>query len=149
MEFLKNNRPETICQGPGTALEWGRLEVLRKTMDKGFLRRLRAGLAGALLLAGWPLVPAAKAGRPADDRVAGPAWWDVRMVVTARGEYTVKGGRTPIAGEYACRASWEGRLESDGEDFLLIHLRSEVLEWRLRETAGAAGAQSVLETPPK
>lgn len=118
-------------------------------MDNDFLRRLRVGLAGALLLAGWPLVPAAKAGHPADDRAAGPPWWDVRMVVTARGEYAVKGGRTPIAGEYACRASWEGRLESDGDDFLLIHLRSEVLEWRLRETAGPAEKPSVLETPPE
>ena len=117
-------------------------------MDKGFLRRLGAALAGALLLAGWPLVPAPNAGRPADDRAAGPAWWDVRMVVTATGDYAVKGGRTAVSGEYACRASWEGRLESDGDDFLLIHLRSEVLEWRLRETAGTAGRETVLETPP-
>jgi hypothetical protein len=117
-------------------------------MEKVFLRRRRACLAAALLLAGWPLVPGARAGHPAGDRISGPAWWDVRMVVTAKGDYALEGGRTPISGEYVCRASWEGRLEPDGDDFLLIHLRSEILEWRVRETAGPAGRESVLETPP-
>lgn len=117
-------------------------------MDKRLFRRLRSPFAWALLLAGLPLAPAAPVRQPAGDRAAAGPCWDVRMTVTARGDYAVSGARRPVSGEFTCRASWEGRLEPDGDDFLLIHLRSEVLEWRLRETAGAAGAETVLEIPP-
>jgi hypothetical protein len=117
-------------------------------MAKHLVRRLRAPVAGALLLAGRLLTPAAPGDSPPGGRAAAGPSWDVRMTVTARGDYAVTGDRTPVSGEFVVRASWEGRLEPDGEDFLLIHLRSEVLEWRLRETAGPAGAETVLETPP-
>jgi hypothetical protein len=114
-------------------------------MEKGFLRRLRAPLAGALLLACLPAMPSGAAGGPGDGPAGNAAWWEVRLAVTAKGEYTVWGGQAPFSGEYTCRAGWEGRLEPDGDDFLLIHLKTEILEWRLREKTGPAGQESVLE----
>ncbi|MBN2266292.1 MAG: hypothetical protein JW775_10815 [Candidatus Aminicenantes bacterium] len=112
-------------------------------MAKGFSRGSRGGVAGALLLAGlaWAScnAVAARAARP-----EGAGWWEVRLTIEAEGEYTINGGRAPLAGEFVCRASWTGRLEPDGEDFILIRLGTEVLEWRLREKAGRGG---VLEAP--
>jgi hypothetical protein len=64
-----------------------------------------------------------------------------------KGEYTIRGGKEPVSGEYTCRARWEGRLEPDGDDFLLVHLKTEILEWKLREKAGPAGGETLLEAP--
>ncbi|MCK7541409.1 MAG: hypothetical protein MZV63_66250 [Marinilabiliales bacterium] len=47
--------------------------------------------------------------------------------------------RPAVVGDYSYRARWEGRLEPDGDDFLLVHLKTEVLEWRLGEKAGPPG----------
>jgi len=59
----------------------------------------------------------------------------------------VSGGGSPVSGEYTCRALWEGRLEPDDNDFLLIHVKTEILEWSLRERTGRPGQESVLEAP--
>jgi hypothetical protein len=57
-------------------------------------------------------------------------------------------GDGPAAkGEYSLRARWEGRLEPDAEDFLLVRLKTELLEWRLRETSGPSGHEAVREAP--
>ncbi len=113
-------------------------------MEKGFVRRLRAPLVGAFLLACLPPVRSAAAGRPGSP-AGHAAWWEVRLVVTAKGEYTVWGGQAPVSGEYTCRACWEGRLEPDGDDFLLVHLKTEILDWRLQEKSGPAGEERVIE----
>lgn len=105
-------------------------------MDKGFLTRWAPAVAAAGLLAGLAAGSSLR-----DD--AGPAWWEVRLEVTTDGSYAVRDG-APVAGDYSCRARWEGRLEQDGDDFLLVHLKTEILEWRLRERAGG---ESVLEAP--
>ena len=110
-------------------------------------RRLSGALLWALLFACLPPEPSPAAAFPQDIQAGSSAWWEVRLVVTAEGEYSVKGGQTPVAGTYTCKASWEGRLEPDGEDFLLIHIKTEILEWRLRETSRPAGRESVLEPP--
>ncbi len=119
---------------------------------KRVIREMRIGMAKKLLL--WPAAALAAAlllagpeARPGEGPSGGRAWWEVRVLVTAEGDYSVRGGRAPVRGEYAWRACWEGRLEPDGDDFLLIHLKTEVLDWRLRETSGPAGRESVLEAP--
>jgi hypothetical protein len=53
-----------------------------------------------------------------------------------KGEYALRNGAEPVSGEYACRAIWEGRLEPDGDDFLLVHLYTEIREWSLKEKSG-------------
>ncbi|HOW85802.1 MAG TPA: hypothetical protein P5119_01415 [Candidatus Aminicenantes bacterium] len=101
-------------------------------MEKGSLKRPAVLLAAAWLLAG-----------PA----GGAVWWEVRLDVSVEGAYTVRGGGAALAGNFSCRSRWEGRLEQDGDDFLLVHLKTEVLEWRLRERSGPAGSDNVLEAP--
>jgi hypothetical protein len=113
--------------------------MIRKGREKGFRRRLTGALAGSLLLA------ALAAGSGPGE---GPAGWEVRLSVAAKGAYTIRGGGAPsISGEYTLRARYEGRLDPDGEDFLLIHLRTETPEWSLREEAGRGPAKSLLAAP--
>jgi len=107
-------------------------------MRKGFVRRLFRSLAGAWLVLGLP--GAFSFSRPS----SGPAWWEIRLTATVKGGYAFKGGTAPVLGEYTCRARWEGRLEVDGDDFLLYHLNTEILEWRLKEKAARPGGESVL-----
>jgi hypothetical protein len=112
-------------------------------MAKGSKERFLPVLAGLLALLG---------GGAASGHSAGPAWWEVRLLVTVRGEYSswkAGGGpcRPAAVGDYSYRARWEGRLEPDGDDFLLVHLKTEVLEWRLGERSGPPGEESRLEAP--
>lgn len=116
-------------------------------MEKGSRERFLAALAAASLLAGLAAGRAPAALSPGEGPAARTGWWEVRLDLSADGEYSVRGGGVPVAGEYACRARWEGRLEQDGEDFLLVHLRTEILDWRLREWSGPAGREDVLEAP--
>ncbi len=120
-------------------------------MVKGSAGRFLPVLAGLLaLLAGGKASPAPG---PAPGPSAGPAWWEVRLLVTVRGQYkSWEAGGAPrkpgVVGNYSYRARWEGRLEPDGDDFLLVHLKTEVLEWRLGEKAGLPGEETRLEAPP-
>lgn len=116
-------------------------------MEKGFFRRLSEPLVGALLLACLSASPAWPPGPGRGASAGNPSRWEVRLTVEAKGEYAVRGTGAPIAGDYSCRVRWEGRLEPDEDDFILVHIKTEVLEWRLRETAGAAGSETVLEAP--
>jgi len=116
-------------------------------MAKGFFRCLRAPLAGAVLLAGLPwslAVAEGGAGRAGDG--AAP-WWEVRLTVVAEGKYVLRGDGPSVTGFYALEARWEGRLEPDADDFLLVQIKTELLEWRLREGSGPAGRETVLEAP--
>jgi hypothetical protein len=116
-------------------------------MEKGFFRHLSGTIAWLSLLFGLVgSFPAADRSRCL--QTGNPSWWEVRLVVGARGKYTIRGGEAPVEGEFVCRARWEGRLQPDDDDFLLLHLKTEILEWRLRETSGPAGRESVLEEPP-
>lgn len=116
-------------------------------MEEGFFRRLLRPLVGALLLTCLSSTPAVPSGPSGGVLAGGSPRWEVRLTVEAKGDYTIRGAGAPIAGEYTCRVRWEGRLEPDEDDFLLVHLRTEVLEWRLRETAGPAGRENTLEAP--
>ena len=121
--------------------------MIRKRMDKGFLRRLAGSPAGAFLLAGLLSGQVPPAARPGESPSGGSAAWNVRLTITVKGTYAVQGAGEPISGEYAGRADWEGRLEPDGDDFLLVHLKTEILEWRLSEKTGPAGHETVAEAP--
>lgn len=120
--------------------------MIRKSPGPGFRRRPRSAPAAALALAGLAalaLLGAAAAGpRAAGPGRQGAAWWEVALNLSVRGEFSLPGGPGPADCEYAFRGLWEGRLEADGDDFLLVRLRTEVLEWRLRDKAGPAGGQA-------
>lgn len=109
--------------------------------EKGSPRRLAGLLAAALILLGHP------AGSASSSRPSGPSWWEVRLVVTVKGDYALRGAGPQVRGDFVCRARWEGRLEPDGDDFLLVHLKTEILEWRLEETSGPPGNVTIHEVP--
>jgi len=107
-------------------------------MAKGSGRRLVRTLAGIGLVL---FLPASFSySRPS----AGPAWWEIRLTATVKGAYSLRSGGAPISGEYTCRARWEGSLEVDGDDFLLYHTKTEILDWSLEEKAGRPGSETVL-----
>ncbi len=67
--------------------------------------------------------------------------------MTVKGGYVIEGGETPIRGEFTCRARWAGTIELDEKDFLLYHLKTEVLEWRLAEKAFLPEGESLIVAP--
>jgi hypothetical protein len=115
--------------------------MIRTRTAEGSARWTRGPLAGALVLAGLVAGPGRVSPAPP------AAWWEVRLSVAVEGTYSLRGEGVPLSGEYSGRLLWEGRLEPDGDDFILVHIRSEVQEWLLREKAGQDGAASVLEAP--
>jgi hypothetical protein len=116
--------------------------MIRTAREKGSRGRLASLLAGLLLAATAAGGPAPTAG------AAGSNWWEVRLSVAAKGTFMLRGGgEAPLSGEYSLRARFEGRLNPDGDDFLLVHLRTETLEWSLREKAGPGDAASAGESP--
>jgi hypothetical protein len=116
-------------------------------MNKGSCRRLTGPLTGGLLFLGLSLALGTASVRARTDE--GPDWWEVRLLVSVKGEYRIsdRAKGAPVAGDYFFRARWVGRLEPDEDDFLLVHLRTEVLEWRLSEKAGAPGREAGAEVP--
>jgi hypothetical protein len=116
-------------------------------MARDFWRMFRTLFIGAVLLASPPPAPGRAYG-PADNAggQSGP-WWEVRLTVAATGRYSLRGDGPTVTGEYVVRARWEGRLESEADDFLLVHLKTELLEWRLREASGSAGTEATREAP--
>lgn len=107
--------------------------MIRTRTAEGSGRRLRAALAAGVLLAGLLARPAPMGAGRAD------ATWEVRLTVAVKGAYGLKGEGRSVSGEYVCRALIEGRLLPDGDDFLLVHGRTEALEWGLREKGAQAG----------
>ena len=107
-------------------------------MNNGFTRRALGPLAGILLV--LALAAVLSFSRPSP----GPSWWEVSLSVTVKGGYVIEGGDGPLRGEFTCRARWAGTLELDGNDFLLYHIKTEVLEWRLAEKAGQPEGESLL-----
>lgn len=113
-------------------------------MEKGPSSSWPRPVIGALGLLGLAAAAALSHGQPAK-----APRWEVGLTVAIKGEYTIRGGGSQVGGTFAYRARSSGRLELDQDgDFLLLRLGTEVLEWRLRETARTGGRESVLEAPP-
>ncbi len=110
-------------------------------MEIDFARRRCGLLAGLLLVLGLP------AALPSSRSSPGPAWWEIRMSVTVKGDYVIQGGEAPLQGKFTCHARWEGTIERNGDDFLLYRLKSEALEWSLVEKAAVPKGESLLVAP--
>jgi hypothetical protein len=74
----------------------------------------------------------------------GPAWWDVRIRLEARGRYAVTRDATDFSGEYAYEALWSGSMERDGPDYILYHASLETVRWEMKERSGQDGATGLL-----
>lgn len=117
--------------------------MIRNGRDKGSRRPRRAPWAILVLAAA---AAAGVAGRSVS--AEGPGWWEVRLSVSAKGAFDIRGGgQAPVSGEYVLRARFEGRLNPDGDDFVLVHIKTETLEWSLRRMSGRGEEASVREAP--
>jgi len=79
-------------------------------------------------------------------------WWEVRCVLTVRGDYSVTDLDTTFSGEFQYKARWEGIMEQDGPDFRLFHAKADILTWEIRERSvpsPGAGVLTEKELPEK
>jgi hypothetical protein len=91
------------------------------------IRRALAGLLFVILPTAVPNGPAA----PAPD----PPSWLIRMSIDVRGDYRMEDRSTHWTGTYAFIFNWEGMIERDGEDFILIHNSCDLASRRFEERA--------------
>jgi hypothetical protein len=62
-----------------------------------------------------------------------PLWWEIKLVLTAKGDYKLEEGRTSYLGNYSFTISWTGTMEKDDTDYLLYHSNCKLLEWEAQE----------------
>ena len=68
---------------------------------------------------------------------AGP-WWDVSLSLCTDGDYLFRNSGKTRTGEFSYEAMWAGTMERDQEDFLLYHIETRTLAWRIREKSPEA-----------
>ena len=90
-------------------------------------------MAAGLLLSGRePLTPSRDA-------------WKIKMTITVKGEYGLE-GRERASGRYEMAFVWTGGLEIDGDDYLLVHDRSSLEEWKAEESVTGPDGIGLLTT---
>ncbi|MDD8014132.1 MAG: hypothetical protein PHX45_00455 [Acidobacteriota bacterium] len=62
-----------------------------------------------------------------------PAWWDIEILLTAEGKYSLRQGDAVATADFAFSNRWRGSIERDDSDYLLYHANSELIRWTLRE----------------
>jgi len=67
------------------------------------------------------------------------------MTITVRGEYGLE-GRTNASGQYDFTFVWSGWLKSDGEDYLLLHERCDLVKWEAEERSNGPDGILLLTT---
>jgi hypothetical protein len=109
---------------------------------------MRKGAIGSVPPA-QPLILAAAGILLAAASLRAPAqtcWWEIRLLLTARGNYAVRDSGAAYDGDFLFRAEWEGAMERDEEDFILYHAKTETRAWEIREKASPAeGARTLTE----
>jgi hypothetical protein len=91
---------------------------------RGSLTRILTGIL--------PILALVTVGSPHRPPQTSP-WWEVRCVLTVRGDYSVTDLDTTFNGEFQYKARWEGAMEQDGPDFRLFHVKIDVLTWEIGE----------------
>ena len=79
-------------------------------------------------------------------RLAGPTSWDVRLTVSARGEYGLEGRDVRVDGRYEFTVVWSGALHVDDEDYLLVHGGTIIRDWKAEEKSLSSERVAVLTT---
>ena len=92
--------------------------------------KIRRALACFLFV----MLPSAVPSGPVPARPDPPSYL-IRMTVDVRGDYRMEDRSTRWSGTYAFVFSWEGMIEPDGEDFILIHNTCDLVSRRLEERA--------------
>lgn len=71
--------------------------------------------------------------------------WDIKITVSVTGEYGID-GQTRISGHYQLKFDWTGGLDWDGDDFVLLQGRNELVEWMAEESAVGPGGIRIMTT---
>jgi len=66
---------------------------------------------------------------------AKPRWWEIKMTITAKGEYKQDAREVQFGGAYAFTIAWTGAMEKDQDDYLLYHASAELVQWEAEERA--------------
>jgi hypothetical protein len=96
----------------------------------------------AVLIAGLGL-----GGLFAAPTVEWPTSWKVEITLEARGKYQLGAPEREYRGSYAFAFRWNGTLERDDQDFLLVHNGCELVRWEIEESATAGNSLVILKTP--
>jgi hypothetical protein len=75
-----------------------------------------------------------------------PHWWEIKLVLTTDGEYTLEGAEKNYSGDYSFTILWTGTMERDDSDYLLYRINSEILRWEAQEKAIAPDFFRLLQT---
>jgi hypothetical protein len=80
-----------------------------------------------------------------------PQRWEIEIRLTTEGRYSVREGSRSFSGDFLYEAAWSGSMERDDDDFLLTHIRNEIVRWELEENAesGEGGGPSSLKELPE
>jgi len=80
-----------------------------------------------------------------------PQRWEIEIRLITEGRYSVREGSRSYSGDFLYEAAWSGRLERDDDDFLLSHLRNEIVRWELEENAepGESDGSARRKEPPE
>lgn len=70
---------------------------------------------------------------------------NIQMTITVKGEYGLE-GRSRATGRYAFTFLWSGQIESDGDDYLLLHDRCDLKKWEAEEQSNGPGGSRILST---
>jgi hypothetical protein len=64
-----------------------------------------------------------------------PRWWEIKMTISAKGEYKQDAREAQYSGIYVFTIAWTGAMEVDQDDYLLYHTSSELVQWEAQERA--------------
>jgi hypothetical protein len=71
-------------------------------------------------------------------------WWNVSLGLEVCGDYAFKGSGVSRAGDFSYEAVWTGTMEGDGTDFILYHVETRTLAWKIREGPDPAKGSPIL-----
>jgi hypothetical protein len=75
-----------------------------------------------------------------------PLSWDVRVAVSAKGDYGLEGRAFRADGRFIFTALWTGTMLVDDEDYLLVHGETKLVEWEAEEKANLPESVLLLTT---
>ena len=102
-------------------------------------RKRPLGRAFLVLCLALPPSPAAPSGGAVSS-------WNVIMTLEVRGDYRAEGIGFKVVGAYDFAFRWTGTLEKDDEDYLLVHNRCDLTQWKIEENANVKGTARTLST---
>lgn len=80
---------------------------------------------------------------------SGPApatHWNIELILNVTGQYSAVEKSGATTGRYSFTVRWEGSIERDADDWRLIHMASDVLDWNADESPAPRSGGSVLTT---